>query len=130
MKVDPADLGLFVEVAKAGGFREAARLNGKSASGLSETIRRLEEQLGVRLLNRTTRSVVPTEAGARLLERLGPAFAEMEAAVDVVNGYRRPTRGDIASERARPSRARLVLPSIIPPFLDRLSGDPGRSDGR
>ena len=116
MKVDPAELGLFVEVARAGGFREAARVNGKSASWLSETIRRLEDQLGVRLLNRTTRSVVPTEAGARLLERLGPAFAEMEAAVDVVNGYRDSPAGTLRLNVPTVA-ARLVLPAIIPPFL-------------
>ena len=116
MKVDPAELGLFVEVARAGGFREAARINGKSASWLSETIRRLEEQLGVRLLNRTTRSVVPTEAGARLLERLGPAFAEMEAAVDVVDGYRGRPAGTLRLNVPTVA-ARLVLPAIIPPFL-------------
>jgi DNA-binding transcriptional LysR family regulator len=116
MKVDPAELRLFVEVAKAGGFREAARLNGRSASWLSETIRRLEEQLGVRLLNRTTRSVVPTEAGARLLERLGPAFAEMDAAVDVVNGFRDRPAGTLRLNVPTVA-ARLVLPAIIPPFL-------------
>jgi DNA-binding transcriptional LysR family regulator len=116
MKVDPADLRLFVEVAAAGGFREAARVNAKSASGLSETIRRLEEQLGVRLLNRTTRSVVPTEAGARLLERLRPAFAEMEAAVDVVNGDRDRPAG-VLRLNVPAVAARLVLPAIIPPFL-------------
>jgi|SRR5579859_291730 len=116
MKVDPAELGLFVEVARAGGFREAARINGKSASWLSETIRRLEEQLGVRLLNRTTRSVVPTEVGARLLERLGPAFAEMEAAVDVVDGYRDRPAGTLRLNVPTVA-ARLVLPAIIPPFL-------------
>jgi DNA-binding transcriptional LysR family regulator len=116
MKIDPADLSLFVEVAKAGGFREAARVNGKSASGLSETIRRLEEQLGARLLNRTTRSVVPTEAGARLLERLGPAFAEMESALDVVNRYRERPAGALRLNVPTVA-ARLVLPAIIPPFL-------------
>ena len=116
MKVDPAELSLFVEVARAGGFREAARLNGKSASWLSQSIRQLEEQLGVRLLNRTTRSVVPTEAGARLLERLGPAFAEMDAAVDVVNGYRERPAGTLRLN-VPTIAARLVLPAIVPPFL-------------
>jgi DNA-binding transcriptional LysR family regulator len=116
MNVDPAELGLFVEVARAGGFRQAARINGKSASWLSETIRRLEERLGVRLLNRTTRSVVPTEAGARLLDRLGPAFAELQAAVDVVNGYRERPAGALRLN-VPTIAARLVLPAIVPPFL-------------
>ena len=61
---------------------------GCSASGLREAVRRLEEQLGVRLLHRTTRSVAPTEVGQRLLDRLGPALTEVEAALDVVNSFR------------------------------------------
>lgn len=116
MKVDPADLGVFVAVARAGGFRAAARSAGTSASGLSETVRRLEDRLGVRLLNRTTRSVVPTEAGARLLERLGPAFAEMEAAVDVIAGEGGRPVGTLRLN-VPVVAARLVLPAILPPFL-------------
>jgi len=57
-------------------------------SGLSEAVRRLEAALGVRLLHRSTRSVVPTEAGARILERLGPALREVESALDVVKAFR------------------------------------------
>ena len=92
MKPELGDLNAFVVVAHAGGFREGARGSHSSASSLSEAVRRLEARLGVRLLNRSTRSVAPTEAGARLLERLGPAFTEIEAALDVVNGFRdRPT---------------------------------------
>jgi DNA-binding transcriptional LysR family regulator len=117
MKIDPGDLGIFLEVARAGGFRDAARLNGKSASWLSETIRRLEDQLGVRLLNRTTRSVAPTEAGARLLERLGPAFAEMDAALDIVNGYRERPAGTLRLNVPSVA-ARLVLPAVLPRFLE------------
>jgi DNA-binding transcriptional LysR family regulator len=52
---------------QAGGFRDAARLGGISASSLSEAVRRLEAKLGVRLQNRTTRSIAPTEADARLI---------------------------------------------------------------
>ena len=76
--VDLGDLTAFMVVARAGGFRDGARASGSSASSLSEAVRRLEVRLGVRLLNRTTRSVAPTEAGARLLERLGPALGEVE----------------------------------------------------
>ncbi|RYE62729.1 MAG: LysR family transcriptional regulator, partial [Rhizobiaceae bacterium] len=71
MKYDAGDLGAFVAVARTRGFRDAARLTGGSASGLSDAVRRLEEKIGVRLLNRTTRSVTPTEAGRALLDRLG-----------------------------------------------------------
>jgi DNA-binding transcriptional LysR family regulator len=110
------DLTAFVAVAGAGGFREAARANGGSASSFSEAVSRLESRLGVRLLNRTTRSVAPTEAGARLLDRLGPALVEVEAALDVVNLFRDRPAGTLRLN-VPISAARLVLPRIVPPFL-------------
>ena len=116
MAVDLGDLNAFVAVARARGFRDGARASGGSASGLSEAVRRLEEQLGVRLLHRTTRSVVPTEAGHRLLDRLGPALTEVEAALDVVNGFRDRPAGTLRLT-VPVSVARLVLPTIVPPFL-------------
>jgi DNA-binding transcriptional LysR family regulator len=116
VKVDLGDLNAFVAVARAKGFRDGARINGSSASGLSEAVRRLETQLGVRLLNRTTRSVVPTEAGAHLLQRLGPALTEVEAAIDGVNGFRDRPGGSLRLN-VPVSAARLVLPSIVPRFL-------------
>jgi len=116
MATDLGDLTAFVAVARSGGFREAARASGTSASRLSEAVRRLETKLGVRLLNRTTRSVAPTEAGARLLDRLGPALGEVEAAVDVVNGFRDRPAGTLRLN-VPVSAARLVLPRIVPPFL-------------
>ena len=116
MVADLGDLTAFVAVAGAGGFREAARLNGGSASGYSEAVTRLEARLGVRLLNRTTRSVAPTEAGARLLDRLGPALGEVAAALDVVNGFRDRPAGTLRLN-VPVVAARLVLPRIVPPFL-------------
>ena len=116
MSSDLGDLKAFVAVARAKGFRLGARANGGSASGLSEAVRRLEAQLGVRLLHRTTRSVIPTEAGQRLLERLGPALTEVEAALDVVNGFRDKPAGMLRLN-VPVSAARLVLPTIVPPFL-------------
>ncbi|MBJ2156693.1 LysR family transcriptional regulator [Variovorax sp. IB41] len=116
MKVDLGDLNAFVAVAGAKGFRDGARLSGGSASSLSEAVRRLETQLGVRLLHRTTRSVRPTEAGERLLERLRPALTEVEAALDVVNGFRDRPAGTLKLN-VPISAARLVLPSIVPRFL-------------
>ena len=116
MKVDLGDLNAFVAVARAKGFREGARASGGSASGLSEAVRRLEAQLGVRLLNRTTRSVAATEAGQRLLERLGPALTEMEAALDVVNSFRDRPAGTLRIN-VPVSASRLILPSIVPGFL-------------
>lgn len=113
---DLGDLTAFVAVANAGGFRDAARAGGGSASSLSEAVSRLEARLGVRLLNRTTRSVAPTEAGARLLDRLGPALGEVEAALDVVNGFRDRPAGTLRLN-VPVSAARLVLPRLVPPFL-------------
>ncbi|TPK71954.1 LysR family transcriptional regulator [Mesorhizobium sp. B2-4-18] len=116
MATDLGDLQAFMVVARAGGFRQAARTTGFSASSLSETVRRLETGLGVRLLNRTTRSVAPTEAGARLLERLGPALGEVEAALDVVNGFRGRPAGTLRLN-VPVVAAKLVLPRLLPPFL-------------
>jgi len=116
MAVELGDLTAFLAVARAGGFREGARASGSSASRLSEAVRRLEDKLGVRLLHRTTRSVSTTEAGARLLERLGPALGEVESALDVVNGFRDRPAGTLRLN-VPVSAARLVLPRIVPPFL-------------
>lgn len=116
MKIDLQDLNAFVTVARSGGFRDGARTSGGSASGLSEAVRRLETGLGVRLLNRTTRSVAPTEAGKGLLDRLGPALSEVEAALDAVNGFRDRPAGTLKLN-VPVSAARLVLPDIVPRFL-------------
>lgn len=116
MATDIQDLLAFVAVVKARGFREGARLSGKSASSLSDAVRRMEARLGVRLLNRTTRSVAPTEAGARLMERIVPALGEVESALDVVNDFRERPSGTLRLN-VPVSAARLVLPAIITPFL-------------
>src|ERR1700730_10172494 len=116
MAADLNDLSAFVTVGPAGGFRDAARLAGDSAASRSEAVRRLEATLGVRLLNRTTRSIAPTEAGARLLERLTPALGEVEAAIDVVNAFRDRPAGTLKLN-VPATVARLVLPPIVTPFL-------------
>ncbi|HEX8604759.1 MAG TPA: LysR family transcriptional regulator, partial [Pseudoduganella sp.] len=116
MKVDLGDLNAFVTVARAGGFRDAARAAGVSASGLSEAVRRVEAQLGVRLLNRSTRSVVPTEAGRGLLDRLAPALTEVQSALDVVNAFRDRPSGTLRLNVPL-AAARLVLPAIVPRFM-------------
>jgi DNA-binding transcriptional LysR family regulator len=116
MEIDLGDLNAFLAVARAKGFRDGARASGASASGLSEAVRRLETALGVRLLNRTTRSVVPTEAGQRLLDRLEPALNEVHAALDVVNSFRARPAGTLRLN-VPVSAARLTLPAIVPPFL-------------
>ncbi len=113
---DIGDVAAFLAVARAGGFREAERAGHMSSSALSEAVRRLEAELGVRLLNRTTRSVVPTEAGRGLLERLGPAFGEIDAALDHAKDFRDRPAGRLKLN-VPVSAARLVLPAIVPAFL-------------
>ncbi len=76
-----AELKAFAAVVERASFTQAADHLGLSASALSQTIRQLEARLGVRLLNRTTRSVAPTAAGSRLHERIAPMILEMDAAV-------------------------------------------------
>ncbi|MDH7795097.1 MULTISPECIES: LysR family transcriptional regulator [unclassified Beijerinckia] len=116
MAADLQDLSAFLAVVQAGGFREGARASGVSASSLSEAVRRLETRLGVRLLNRTTRSIAPTEAGLRLAERLTPALNEVEAALDVVNTFRDRPTGTLKLNVPTVA-ARLILPAIVTPFL-------------
>jgi DNA-binding transcriptional LysR family regulator len=116
MTMELNDLAAFVSVARAGGFREAARISAVSASSLSVAVRRLEAKLELRLLNRTTRSVAPTEAGQRLLEKLTPLFSEMEAALDVLNGFRDKPTGTLKLN-VPSSAAHIVLPGIIASFL-------------
>ncbi len=116
MKLDFALLNAIVAVANAGGFREAARVTGSNPSRLSDAVRRAEQQLGVRLFNRTTRTVALTEAGRALMERLQPAMSEVDAALDAINRYRTTPSGTLRLN-VPVSAARLVLPTIVPPFL-------------
>jgi DNA-binding transcriptional LysR family regulator len=118
---DLADLNAFAAVARYRSFRGAATVRGASASTLSEAVRRLETRLGVRLLNRTTRSVTPTEAGVRLLERLVPALREVAAAVDAVNGFRDTLTGTLRLN-VPTAVARLILPPIVEGFLKANPG--------
>ena len=118
MTEDIGELKAFVAVAGAGGFREAARMLQASPSGLSEAVRRLESRLGVRLLHRTTRSVLPTEQGERLLERAAPAFAELADALKAVASSRDQPAG-VLRLNVPANAARLFLPRVVPRFLQR-----------
>jgi DNA-binding transcriptional LysR family regulator len=111
-----ADLATFALVAQHKGFRQAARASDQSASRLSEAVRRLEQQLGIRLLVRTTRSVMPTEAGALLLTRLRPALDEVTGALDVLNALRDSPRGTLRLN-VPVSAARLFLPAMVNRFM-------------
>jgi DNA-binding transcriptional LysR family regulator len=111
-----ADLSTFALVVQHQGFRQAARASGQSASALSEAVRRLENQLGLRLLLRTTRSVAPTEAGALLLSRLQPALNEVASALDVLNDLRDSPRGTLRLN-VPVNAARFFLQDIVNRFL-------------
>jgi DNA-binding transcriptional LysR family regulator len=118
---DLSDLGALVAVAETRSFRAAATLRGVSASSLSEAIRRLEARVGVRLLNRTTRSVTPTEAGTQLLERLNPALGEIAGALDALNNFR-----DSATGTLKLNVPIVVAQKILPPIINWfLQAHPG-----
>jgi DNA-binding transcriptional LysR family regulator len=111
-----ADLSTFALVVQHRGFRQAARASGQSASALSEAVRRLESQLGIRLLLRTTRSVTPTEAGALLLSRLQPALNDVASALDVLNDLRDSPRGTLRLN-VPVSAALFFLQPIVDQFM-------------
>jgi DNA-binding transcriptional LysR family regulator len=113
---DLADLDAFAAVARARSFRRAGIQRGVSPSGLSEAVRRLEARLDVALLNRTSRSVTPTEAGAALLERLSPALGEIRAAVEAVGDLREGVRGTLRLN-VPGVVARFVLPVLLARFM-------------
>src|SRR3974377_2364124 len=89
------DLAIFAAVARERSFTRAAAKLGVSTSALSQTVRNLEERLGVRLLTRTTRSVASTEAGERLLRTVAPRFEEIEAEVKAVGELRIKPAGTV-----------------------------------
>lgn len=104
------DLHVFATVARLRSFRQAARVLGVSPSALSHTLRGLEGRLGVRLLNRTTRSVAPTEAGQRLLARLGPALQEIDGALEEINAFRDSPVGTLRINAIRAAAEYVLLP--------------------
>jgi DNA-binding transcriptional LysR family regulator len=110
------EMSAFMAVAERSSFAKAARHLGVSRSTLSETIRSLEEKLGVRLLNRTTRSVAPTEIGQRLLAELRPALESFEAAVESINVFRDKPAGHLRLTVPRPA-AKMIIEPILTKFL-------------
>src|SRR5260370_15016977 len=110
-----AKLTAFVAVAEHASFTRAATQLGISNPSLRHAIRSLEDQLGVRLLNRTPRNVALTEAGAELLAHLNPALERFEKALDVVNGFRAKLGGTLRVA-VHPVAAGTIVPSLIPRF--------------
>jgi DNA-binding transcriptional LysR family regulator len=110
------ELSAFMAVAEQRNFTRAAKQLGISPATLSETIRHLEERLAVRLLNRTTRSVAPTEAGEKLLTRLRPVIDDYEAAIDSLSEFRDKPAGLLRLTVAPPA-AQAVLAPLLAKFL-------------
>lgn len=110
------DLQVFCVVARLRNFRRAAAELNVSPSALSHTMRHLEARLGVRLLNRTTRSVAPTDAGLALFERLNPALLDIAGAIDEINAYRQSPLGTLRINAPR-SAVELVLAPLAERFL-------------
>lgn len=115
------DLEAFAAVARHRNFRRAALERGVSPSLLSQTIRRLEEQLGVALLIRTTRSVAPSDAGEELLSQLGPALTQIQDAVDRVNRHRTTPLGVLRINAPAPV-AQFLLAPLVARFLREHQG--------
>ncbi|MFD1704582.1 LysR family transcriptional regulator [Methylopila henanensis] len=111
------DLAAFAAVANHRSFRRAADVLGVSRSALSHAIIGLEGKLGVRLFNRTTRSVSLTQAGARLLARLDPVLQDLDQALDTLSDERGTPSGALRIN-ANKSGARILLAEVVPPFLD------------
>ncbi|CAO3428802.1 LysR family transcriptional regulator [Azospirillum endophyticum] len=111
------NLDVFVSIVRCGGFRAAALERGVSSSALSQTMNALEEALGIRLLNRTTRSVAPTEAGQRLLDRLAPALSDIRLAIAEVDELRDSPSGTLRINAPAPAVDHLLCPLAFD-FMD------------
>ncbi len=109
-------MNAFVTVAERRSFAKAAVQLGISRSRLSETVRGLEDRLGVRLLNRTTRSVAPTAVGERLLARMRPLLDDFDAALDSINAFRDKPAG-LLRITVPPPVANFMLAPLLSRFL-------------
>lgn len=118
---DASDLIAFLAVARERNFTRAAAKLGMTQSGLSQIVRNLEERLGVRLLNRTTRSVTPTQAGERLFLSVGPRFAEMDAELAELSKLREKPAGTVRLTATEYAAAAILFPAlgkILPRYPD------------
>ena len=109
---DASDLLAFLAVAREHSFTRAAAKLGMTQSALSQIIRNLEERLGVRLLNRTTRSVTPTQAGERLFQSIGPKFNEMDRDLAALGEFREKPAGTVRLTATEYAARELLLPAL------------------
>src|SRR5437764_15090000 len=115
------DLLAFLAVARERSFTRAAARLGISQPALSQTVRNLEERLGVRLLSRTTRSVAPTQAGERLLQALGPKFDETDAELAALRELREQPAGTIRITSTEYAAEAILMPALtklLPRYRD------------
>lgn len=117
-RADVADLIYFMAIARHRSFSRAAIELGVSASALSHALKGLETRLGVRLLNRTTKSVTPTAAGEELVQSVLQPFDTIEGALESLNRYRNTPTGRIRINAAVEA-ANLLLAPVMPAFMDR-----------
>ncbi|HSI16260.1 MAG TPA: LysR family transcriptional regulator [Sphingomonas sp.] len=112
---DLSELAAFDAVARHRSFRRASEERGVTASAISHAVSSLEARVGIRLLNRTTRSVSLTDAGARLLSQLSPAFGDIGSALDALNQYR-----DTPFGKVRINAPNSIAPFVFGPVMGRL----------
>src|SRR4051794_19043946 len=120
-RADASDLLAFLAVARERSFTRAAARLAIAQPTLSQIVQNLEERLGVRLLNRTTRSVTPTQAGERLLQKIGPKFDEMDAELGALSELREKPAGTIritATEYAAQAILMPAMAKIVPLYPD------------
>jgi DNA-binding transcriptional LysR family regulator len=123
------ELAGFAAVVRAGSFTRAASQLGVTQSALSQTVRTLEHRLDLKLLNRTTRSVSPTEAGERLYQTVGPRFEDIEAELAVLGEMRGKPAGTVRITSTEHSMRSLIWPRLqawLPLYPDikvEISGD-------
>jgi DNA-binding transcriptional LysR family regulator len=116
-----SDLLAFLAVAREGSFTRAAVKLKMSQPAVSQTVRNLEERLGIRLLNRTTRSVAPTQAGERLLRRIGQKFDEMDHELAALGELRERPAGTIRITSTEHAAEAILMPAlsrILPKYPD------------
>jgi DNA-binding transcriptional LysR family regulator len=108
------DLAAFVAVVREGSFTRAAAQLGVSQSALSHTIRALEQRLELKLLNRTTRSVSPTDEGERLYQTVAPRFADIESELTSLRSLRGAAVGTVRITATEHAARALLLPKLLP----------------
>lgn len=113
-----SEISAFMSVLDRSSFAAAAKQLGLSAPRVSELVRNLEERLGVRLVERTTRSVAATEAGERLLARLKPVIDDYQSALESISDFRHKPAGTLRLTVAPPA-AELVLAPVVGDFLSQ-----------